>query len=131
MPHLSWVPLHGTAYSFTELRKPFCDDKAVICKRVLIAKPHQKSFYSFCSPRGKTKNNNKKKTNDILHCVIHRDPLGTPPPPPTPSPLPHYPVPTLTLYCDLEPALSEKPWLKPREPSICPIAFPLLLLMGL
>ena len=28
--HLSWVALHGMAYSFIELHKPLCHDKAVI-----------------------------------------------------------------------------------------------------
>ena len=28
--HLSWVALHSMAYSFTELCKPLCHDKAVI-----------------------------------------------------------------------------------------------------
>ena len=129
MTHLSWVALNGMAYSFIELRKPFCHDKRVIHKSILTAKPHQKSFILLVLQEEKQKT--KKQTNNILHCVIHRDPLGMPPPPPrhrtTP---PHYPVPTLTLYCDFEPALSEKPWLKSREPSTCPVAFPLLLLMG-
>ena len=30
LTHLSWVTLHGMAYSFTELHKPLHHDKAVI-----------------------------------------------------------------------------------------------------
>ena len=36
MIHLSWVALHGMAYSFTELYKPFGHDKAVIHKGVAV-----------------------------------------------------------------------------------------------
>ena len=32
MTHLSWVALHGKAYSFIELCKPLHYDKAVICE---------------------------------------------------------------------------------------------------
>ena len=87
MTHLSWVALHGMTYSFIELHKPFCHNKAVIHKRVLTAKPHQKSFIL------EEKQKTKKQTNNILHCVIHRDPLGMPsshwPPASLPSPHPY------------------------------------------
>ena len=32
MTHPSWVTLHVMAYSFIELHKPLCHDKAVICE---------------------------------------------------------------------------------------------------
>ena len=41
MTHLSWVALHGKAYSFIELCKPLYYDKAVICEWGLDFTPHQ------------------------------------------------------------------------------------------
>ena len=86
MTHLSWVALNGMAYSFIELHKPFCHDKRVIHKSILTAKPHQKSFILLVLQEEKQKT--KKQTNNILHCVIHRDPLGMPPPLPDTAPPP-------------------------------------------
>ena len=50
MTCLSWVPPHGMAYSFTELRKPLCRDKAVLHEGERVSDGVQ----ACRSPRGHT-----------------------------------------------------------------------------
>ena len=69
MTHLSWVALHGMAYGFIELCKPFCHGKAVIHKKVLIAKSHQKYFILLVLQEENQQQQQQKHRQTIFYTV--------------------------------------------------------------